>query len=134
MEMMDKISVEERRSIRRFALQLPLTVQLPVTMIGKPGGKLQATAESLDVSSHGICFLCEASIEPRTEIAFTLTLPSEITMTEPMQVHCTGSVVRVQRHSASGKFAVAAAIDHYDFVATRQPSGVAAGADAQPVV
>ena len=50
-------------------------------------------------------------------IDFTLTLPTEVTMTEPLQVRCSGKVVRVEKSSGSGKFAVAAAIDNYEFVA-----------------
>ena len=38
-------------------------------------------------------------------------------MTEPLQVRCSGRVVRVENSNGSGKFAVAAAIDNYEFVA-----------------
>ncbi len=50
-------------------------------------------------------------------IEFTVTLPTEVTMTEPICVRCSGTVVRVEE--SEGRFAVAAEIDNYEFVAER---------------
>ncbi len=47
----------DKRAIRRFALQLPVTVNA----VGGPGEVLQAAAETRDVSSHGICFYCDGA-------------------------------------------------------------------------
>ena len=91
-------------------------------------------AESRDVSSHGICFYCDAALEPESSIEFTLTLPSEVTMTEALQVRCTGTVVRVENRNGAGNFAVAAAIDTYEFVADTDDATMASGADAPPAV
>jgi hypothetical protein len=107
---MTDVEVQDKRSIRRFALQLP------VTITAKSGEQLQATAESRDVSSHGICFYCNAEMERDSMIEFTVTLPTEVTMTEPISVRCSGTVVRVEEQ-VDGKSAVAAAIDSYEFVA-----------------
>jgi hypothetical protein len=107
---MEDESAQEKRAIRRFALHLPVKVT------AASGEELQATAKTKDVSSHGICFYCDSEMERNSEIEFTLTLPSEVTMTEPISVHCRGKVVRVQGE-ASGSFEVAAAIDSYEFVA-----------------
>ena len=106
---MQDASSTEKRAIRRFALQLP------VRITGQSGESVQATAESRDVSSHGICFFCDSEMEPDSPIEFTLTLPSEITMSEPLAVRCNGRVVRVERQQ-SRKFAVAAAISSYEFL------------------
>ncbi len=102
-------SSSEKRAIRRFALQLP------VTITGHSGESVLASAESRDVSSHGICFLCDAEMEANSPIEFILTLPSEITMTEPLSVRCIGKVLRVERQQ-SRNFSVAAAITHYEFL------------------
>jgi PilZ domain len=101
-----------------------------VTVTAKSGERVDATAESRDVSSHGICFYCDAALEPESAIEFTLTLPAEITMTEPLQVRCSGTVVRVDGRSGEGKFAVAAVINNYEFVAddTMQDAGTEADA------
>jgi hypothetical protein len=111
----------DKRAIRRFALQLP------VTITGHSGESMEATAESRDVSSHGICFYCDTAMEPESAIEFTLTLPSEITMAEPLSVRCFGTVVRVERQEAK-RFAVAAAISNYEFLSDCVQE-VVAGAD-----
>jgi hypothetical protein len=127
---MEDTRPEEKRAIRRF------TLQLPVTVTAKSGERVEATAESRDVSSHGICFYCDTALEPELSIDFTLTLPTEVTMTEPLQVRCSGRVVRVEKSGGSGKFAVAAAIDNYEFVADNEMQNqvVDAEADATPAV
>jgi hypothetical protein len=125
---MEDLRPEEKRAIRRFTLQLPLMVT------AKSGEQLEATAESRDVSSHGICFYCDSALEAESPIEFTLTLPAEVTMTEPLQVRCTGTVVRVENRSDQGKFAVAAVINHYEFVADDGMQDADSEADATPAV
>jgi PilZ domain len=127
---MEDANPQEKRAIRRFALQLPITVT------AQSGELVESTAESRDVSSHGICFYCDAAMEPESAIEFTLTLPSEITMTDPLRVHCSGTVVRVERQKGAGKFAVAAAISSYEFVPNDvdEFEQMIAGADAPPAV
>ena len=127
---MEDTRPQEKRAIRRF------TLQLPVTVTAKSGEPVAAPAESRDVSSHGICFYCDAALEPESAIEFTLTLPTEVTMTEPLQVRCSGKVVRVENSSGSGKFAVAAVISNYDFVAEDavQYQDMGTEADATPAV
>jgi len=102
---------QEKRAIRRFALQLPFTVT------ATSSGPVNGAAETRDVSSHGICFYCDTALEKLSSIEFTVTLPTDVTMTEPICVRCRGTVVRVESDEASGKYAVAAAIDSYEFVA-----------------
>jgi hypothetical protein len=106
---MEDAAIQDKRAIRRFALQLPVTV---TAASGEP---LLATAETRDVSSHGICFYCDSALERSSAIEFTVTLPTEVTMTEPICVRCRGTVVRVEK--AAGKFAVAAEINNYEFAA-----------------
>jgi hypothetical protein len=107
---MDDQTARDKRAIRRFALHLPVTVT------SATGSAVVDAAQTKDVSSHGICFSCDSKMAADSEIDFTLTLPSEVTMTEPISVHCHGKVVRVQG-AANGSFEVAAAIESYEFVA-----------------
>lgn len=116
----------EKRAIRRFSLQLPVTVNA----VGGPGEVLQAVAETRDVSSHGICFYCAAPMEIGAVIEFTVTLPTEVTMTEAISVQCRGTVVRVEKKEGDEKFAIAAAIEGYEFVADEDSSNLAADDDA----
>jgi hypothetical protein len=107
---MDEVAAQEKRAIRRFALKLPVMVT------GAAGEQVQEMAQTKDVSSHGICFQCDAALEHGSAIEFTVTLPTEVTMTEAINVRCIGTVVRVDGEP-SGKFEVAAVIDSYEFVA-----------------
>jgi hypothetical protein len=111
---MDDADAQEKRAVRRFPLQLPVTVT------ATSGEQLKTTAESRDVSSHGICFYCDAALEHNSAIEFTVTLPTDVTMTEPISVRCNGTVVRVETNDDDGKFAIAAAIDSYEFVASNE--------------
>jgi hypothetical protein len=107
---MEDVSTSEKRAIRRFSLQLPVIVNA----VSESGEPVQTTAETRDVSSNGICFYCDAAMERRSEIEFTVTLPAEVTMTEPLKVLCRGTVVRVEK--GDGRFTIAAAIESYEFV------------------
>ena len=95
--------MNEKRSMQRFTLQLPVAV----------GGE-GAVAETRDVSSRGICFVSDRRLQPGAEVEFTLTLPPDITMTEKIEVHCRGRVVRVDE-TKDGKLAIAAKIEQYRF-------------------
>lgn len=97
--------IGEKRGTRRFALKLPVTVRGPQPHV----------AQTRDVSSRGICFYTDKRIEPGSDLEFTLTLPPEITMTEAIEVQCSGKVVRVEE-TPGGKLAIAAQIDQYQFL------------------
>ena len=102
-------SQQEKRSTRRFALRLPVAVSYA-------GDGSEAEAQTRDVSARGISFYIDASITPGSPIEFTLTLPAEITLTEAIRVHCKGKVVRLDDGNSTGKMAVAAVIDEYEFL------------------
>ncbi len=100
----------ERRSSRRFALRLPLTVTYP------DGPQEGVESESRDVSARGICFYFDSAPATGTDIEFTLVLPPEITATDSIHVHCKGRVVRVDKGVPSGRLEVAAVINEYEFL------------------
>src|SRR5580704_9943269 len=100
----------DKRSTRRFALRLPVTVRY--------GEKDQEhSAQTRDVSARGICFFVDSAIQAGSAIDFTLTLPPEITLTESIRVRCKGRVVRVEGGAPADKMSVAAVIDEYEFLA-----------------
>ena len=106
----------ERRSSRRFALNLPLTVTFD-DALGKDGESKNAVGtHSVDVSARGICFYFDAPPATGTDLEFTLTLPTEITATDSIHVRCKGRVVRAETSYPSGKMAVAAVINEYEFL------------------
>jgi len=101
---------QDKRSTRRFALRLPVTVSY------SENGSSEKPAQTRDVSARGICFFLDSAIEAGSPIEFTLTLPPEITLTESIRVRCKGKVVRVENGAPEGKVAVAAVIDEYEFL------------------
>jgi PilZ domain-containing protein len=101
---------QEKRTARRFALHVPVSVQHGET------GAQKNSVEIRDVSARGICFYLESAIAQGSPIGFTLTLPPEITLTESIRVQCRGRVVRVDQPEKDGKFAVAAVIEEYEFL------------------
>jgi len=102
--------LHEKRAARRFALQVPVRVELE----GEANPK--EDAQIRDVSARGICFFLESAVEQGSAIAFTLTLPPEITLTDSIRVHCQGRVVRVEASGPNGRLAVAAVIEQYEFL------------------
>jgi hypothetical protein len=98
----------ERRSHRRFALDLPVAVKF------LDDGTYEVTGRTRDVSSRGAFFYLNSEIREGASIDFVMTLPSEITLTEPIRVQCSGTVVRVDRTAEMQ--GVAVSIDKYDFV------------------
>jgi hypothetical protein len=100
---------QEKRATRRFALRLPVAVTYA------DNGTQERSAQTRDVSARGISFYVDSPIATGSPIEFTLTLPAEITLTESIRVRCKGTVVRLD-DGASGKMAVAAVIDEYEFL------------------
>jgi PilZ domain len=101
---------QEKRSARRFALRIPVSVARGETM------EQSEPAQLRDVSARGICLYLDSPIEEGSPIGFTLTLPPEITLTESIRVQCKGRVVRIDGAANNGKLAVAAVIEEYEFI------------------
>ncbi len=99
----------ERRTEQRFPLRLPIVVK------SFEGGLKEETSQTKDVSARGAFFFLENPLAEGTRIEMTLTLPSEITLTESIKVRCKGRVVRVLQATPGGKVGIAVAIEQYDF-------------------
>ena len=67
-----------------------------------------------DVSSRGAFVYLQSDATEGAPIEFLMTLPTEITLAEPIHVLCRGKVVRVEPSAA--KPGIAVAIENYDFV------------------
>lgn len=101
-------SESDKRSHRRFFLDLPVMVKF------QENGTYEVTGRTRDVSSRGVFFYVDSDIREEASIEFIMTLPSEITLTEPIRVQCSGKVVRVDR--STQRQGVAVAVNKYDFV------------------
>jgi hypothetical protein len=98
----------DKRSMRRFPLDLPITVKFV------DHGRREAAARTRDVSSRGVFMFLDTEIVAGVPIEFVMTLPSEVTLSEPIRVLCAGKVLRVDK--AAQEQGVAVAIHKYDFV------------------
>jgi len=101
---------QEKRAARRFALQIPVSVARDAN------SNFSESAQIRDVSARGISLYLDSPIDQGSSIDFTLTLPPEITLTESIRVQCKGRIVRVENGTGSGKMAVAAVIEEYEFL------------------
>ncbi|MFY9909544.1 MAG: PilZ domain-containing protein [Candidatus Sulfotelmatobacter sp.] len=101
---------QEKRTARRFALRIPVAV----TRNGNANNSEKAQVR--DVSARGICFYLDSPIQEGSPIAFTLTLPPEITLTENIRVQCKGKIVRTEPGAQEGKITAAAVIEEYEFL------------------
>ena len=99
----------ERRTEQRFPLRLPIIVK------SFEGGLKEESSQTRDVSARGAFFFLENRIPEGAAIEMTLTLPSEITLTESIKVRCKGRVVRLLDELEVGKVGTAVVIEQYDF-------------------
>jgi hypothetical protein len=98
----------EKRSTRRFSLELPISVKFV------NNGRRESAGHTRNVSSRGVFMYLDTEINEGAPIEFVMTLPTEVTLAEPIRVRCTGKVLRVTH--AEQEQGVAVAIDQYDFV------------------
>ncbi|HET9838854.1 MAG TPA: PilZ domain-containing protein [Candidatus Angelobacter sp.] len=98
----------EKRSTRRFSLDLPISVKF------LDNGRREVDGRTRDVSSRGVFMYLETEIKVGVAIEFIMTLPPEITLSDPIRVRCTGRVLRIDK--TGHEQGVAVAIDKYDFV------------------
>ncbi len=99
---------QEKRSTRRFSLELPISVKF----LGQE--KLDLAGRTRDVSSRGVFMYLETDITSGAPIEFVMTLPPEVTLADAIRVRCTGKVLRVDK--AGQQQGVAISIEKYDFV------------------
>jgi hypothetical protein len=105
------VSSSERRTSRRFSMNLPMKVRVPAEE-----GTSAQDVHTRDVSFRGLYFVFDANIQAGSEIEFVLTLPKEITLAGDVHIRCLGSVVRVD--DLGGRHGIAARIERYEFLPT----------------
>jgi hypothetical protein len=98
----------EKRSTRRFALELPVNVKFLAE------SQANMTGQTRDVSSRGAFIYLNSQIAEGVPIEFVMTLPPEITLADPIRVRCSGKILRAERRGEEQ--GVAATIERYDFV------------------
>ena len=91
-------------------------MSLPLLM-PRPEGP-EGLLKTRDVSSGGVYFEVDEAPQPGSKLEFVITLPTEITLTGPVQIRCIGKVIRVD-HGSGGQVGVAATIDRYEFLRSK---------------
>jgi hypothetical protein len=98
----------DKRSTRRFSLDLPISVKF------LNNDSREQAGHTRDVSSRGVFMYLDTEIAAGAAIVFVMTLPTEITLSDPIRVRCAGRVLRVDK--SGQEQGVAVTIDKYDFV------------------
>jgi len=105
--------MSERRGTRRYDLTLPIVVRMPAErVLATQNGKTR------DISTRGLYFVIDQSLEAGSQLDITLTLPAEITNGTEVFVRAAGKVVRVEPKMEDGtsRLGVAAVIERYDII------------------
>jgi PilZ domain len=101
---------DDKRSTKRFPLQLPITVKYS-------NGKVRhGEGEARNLSVGGIYFYTATELRVGDQIELALPLPSELRGDRQTWVLCRGRVVRVESTS-TGEVGVGAVVEHYDVIA-----------------
>jgi hypothetical protein len=88
------MSRPERRLAERFGVKIPLRVR-----IANPAA-LDHTAESLNISTRGICLATDLPLSKGTPVHLVFEMPEEVTQKPAAEWRCTGHVVHVQPNSS----------------------------------
>jgi len=110
----------ERRASQRFPFQIPLG--LKITSDGR-----QDCGLTQDISARGVLFYTDLNIPEGAGLELTLVMPAEITLAETARVRCQGKCLRVSGPGLGNKYAVAAQIKHYEFLAETAKKAVLPG-------
>ncbi len=89
-------------------------MRLPVNVKVSNGGGHDEVCITRDVSSRGIYFYSDSPMRAGAEIEYTLTLPREILLMEPVRIRYRGKVVRVEADTPT-QYGVAATVHRFEY-------------------
>ena len=102
----------EHRIAQRFPVHVPVTVRMP-------GKDAEAVYSTRDVSHRGVFVYTNEPLPEDSPIEFTMKLSAPGSPEEGVQVHCSGTVVRVEA-PVGGEVGMAATIDSYRFLHSKK--------------
>jgi hypothetical protein len=103
----------ERRSVRRFNMKMPASVRVS----GIPS---EFATQTENISARGLFFYLDRWMKEGAHVEVTMSLPPQLTLTEPVRVRLLARVLRVNHEDHSTRAGIAAAIEDYEFVRPRQ--------------
>jgi hypothetical protein len=101
------VSKIDRRAGPRVAARLPVKLR---------AAESEMTAETRDVSTHGIFLFIQSRLAEGSNLELVLMLPPELTAGRKCWVCCHARVLRVERAAAGNRFGVAAQIQRIDIL------------------
>ena len=116
-------SDKDRRVMRRFSMKLPASVRVS----GIPS---EFATETENVSARGIYFYLNRWMNIGARVEVTMSFPSQVTLSEPLQVRFIARVLRVEPKGSAERVGVAAMIEEYEFL--RSENDVRGPADLVP--
>jgi hypothetical protein len=99
----------ERRATQRFDFQIPVTIRLA-------DKQTESSGFTQDLSARGALLYTDLAVAEGDAVELTLSMPSEITLTENMRVRCRGKVMRVSTDLTGTKFGVAVHLEGYEYL------------------
>ncbi len=100
----------ERRTAQRFDFQLPLSIR-----------RYESASEGYGVtqnlSARGVFFYTDFAMQQDADVEVTLSMPSEIILSENMRVRCRGKVLRVTPLPGESKVSMAVHLENYEYLA-----------------
>ena len=106
-------NLQDRRTMRRFALQIPASVRVP-------GIPFEFATQTENISAQGLFFYLDRWMSTGTRVEVTMAFPPQVTFAEPQYVRLQARVVRVEPLTFE-RVGVAAVIEGHEFLSP-QPS------------
>src|SRR4051812_22456957 len=116
-------SDKDRRVMRRFSMKLPASVRVS----GIPS---EFVTETENVSARGIYFYLDRWMNVGARVEVTMSFPSQVTLSDPLQVRFIARVLRVEPKESVDPVGVAAMIEEYEFL--RSENDIRGSAGLQP--
>ena len=114
---MKRDDLEQRRA-QRYRMQLPLQI----VQVGAQ--RVNRIEQTRDISSGGVCFLSQQSVEVGGRIEYWITLSGS---NPPVRIRCLGKVLRSRKPSDSqAPFEVAVTMERYQFMGPQDAASFAA--------
>jgi len=73
-----------------------------------------------NVSARGVFFYLDRWMKEGAQVEVTMTLPPQVTLTEPVRVRFYARVVRAKPEAPSTRVGIAATIEEYEFIRPKE--------------
>jgi hypothetical protein len=95
-------------------------------MVKPSNRQVRFSGETVNVSSSGVLFEADATVEEGEPIEYYITLPTSPSPIERLRLHCVGKVMRIAPLEGDGppaRYSIAATMERYEFTRQRMAAG-----------